>query len=164
MSFPAPGGGPVVVRPGAPGRWAREAADAGWTVTAEPPAEPWALPGTIVRTADPEAAGLALARSAGVAPSGLSGDELAVLLDDARRVGATVWPPDEPPPSAGPDVDDETAALLGLLAEGRSVAEAARETHMSLRTAQRRLGTARTAFGVTTTAGAVAAWLRRAAP
>jgi DNA-binding CsgD family transcriptional regulator len=50
------------------------------------------------------------------------------------------------------------SALLAALARGLPVTAAAREGHMSLRTAHRRLSDARHALGAATTAEAVARW------
>jgi DNA-binding NarL/FixJ family response regulator len=47
-------------------------------------------------------------------------------------------------------------ALLRALAEGSTVAEAARRLHLSLRGAHRRLASARTQLGVSTTQQAIA--------
>jgi DNA-binding CsgD family transcriptional regulator len=63
---------------------------------------------------------------------------------------------------AGPDgpdgLDPVAAALLDAVARGVPVAGAARDLHVSLRTAHRRLRAARQALGVATTTEAVARW------
>jgi DNA-binding NarL/FixJ family response regulator len=55
-------------------------------------------------------------------------------------------------------MDETAAALLDALAQGRLVAQAARDAHVSLRTAHRRLREARDTLGAATTAEAVARW------
>ena len=52
-------------------------------------------------------------------------------------------------------LDDEQRRLLRLLCHGLSVAEAARRLHLSRRTAERRLASARAALGAATNAEAV---------
>lgn len=64
----------------------------------------------------------------------------------------------DPPPTT---ITPEWAPLLELLADGMSVAQAARSCHLSLRSAYRRLDTARTSLGVTSTTAAVVAWRSR---
>ncbi|GAB3861450.1 hypothetical protein GCM10028801_25630 [Nocardioides maradonensis] len=78
------------------------------------------------------------------------------LCDDLRRIGEVehlIAPPAEPTLSA------TERELLGALLAGCSLGEAAQALHLSRRTADRRLATARRALGVTTTPAAV----RRAA-
>jgi DNA-binding CsgD family transcriptional regulator len=86
------------------------------------------------------------------------------LVDDLRRLG----PVDhrvgglEPVPSAPP----EARAILGLLAEGHSLGEAAALLGLSRRTADRRVAAAREALGVERTTEAIArarrlGWLAR---
>jgi DNA-binding NarL/FixJ family response regulator len=60
------------------------------------------------------------------------------------------------PSSARGVLDPEQLRLLAVLGKGRTVAEAARELHLSRRTAQRRLADIRSRLGVPTTAAAVA--------
>lgn len=165
-AFPSPHAGPVIVLPEATG-WESDAEAAGWRVVDGAAVEdtPWDLAGTIVRTDDAAVAGAALARSGSVAPTSTMAD-LVALVDDARRAGASMWPRAEGEPRAtaasiqDDALDRETEALLGRLAAGMSVGEAAAAGHMSLRTAQRKLAAARSRFRVTTTPGAVAAWRR----
>jgi hypothetical protein len=86
------------------------------------------------------------------------GDEHAwtALLEDLRRLG-----PLEHVTAAldggTPLLEPETLLLLAHLASGSPVAEAARRTGVSRRTADRRLAEARRAFGVGTTVEAVMA-------
>jgi DNA-binding CsgD family transcriptional regulator len=68
---------------------------------------------------------------------------------DVRELGATTTAPGLP-------LDDAQLQLLRLLGNGRTMAEAAAELFLSLRTAERKLGAARRALGVATTAEAVA--------
>lgn len=64
-------------------------------------------------------------------------------------VGAT------PSPSPLTHLSDDQLALLRMLANGRSIPDAAGELYMSVRTAERRVGAARRALGVHTTAEAI---------
>jgi DNA-binding CsgD family transcriptional regulator len=88
------------------------------------------------------------------------------LVDDLRHIGPVehvVAEGDGTP--AEPDVPPESRAILGLLAEGHSLGEAAAILGLSRRTADRRLGDARRALGVTRTTEAIASagrlgWLR----
>ena len=83
------------------------------------------------------------------------------LYDDLRRLGpveirTAPIPESEPPLLAG-----DEAALLALLAGGRTLREAAADLHLSLRTADRRLASARARLRVSTTAEAVSAVARQ---
>jgi len=69
----------------------------------------------------------------------------------------------EAPPQAGmtpPPLGPEQRRLVGLLASGATVDEAARTLHLSRRTAQRRLAEIRRRLDVPTTAAAVARSVR----
>lgn len=68
-------------------------------------------------------------------------------------VPARLDPPTDPRP--------EWVVLLEQLADGMSVAQAARSCHISLRSAYRRLETARTTLGVASTTAAVVEWRSR---
>jgi DNA-binding NarL/FixJ family response regulator len=90
------------------------------------------------------------------------------LVDDLRRLGPVdhrlVDAADAPP-----EVPPESRAILGLLAEGHSLGEAAGILGLSRRTADRRLDAARKALGVTRTTEAIAratslGWLRPGGP
>lgn len=76
------------------------------------------------------------------------------LVDDLRRLGPVehriVEGDDEP------DVPEEARALLGLLAEGHSLGEAAAILGLARRTADRRLAEARRALGTERTTEAIA--------
>ena len=126
----------------------------GWTL----PARPWSVAGVVcvgaVRDADDaQAALLAAARGAGVvALAHCTADELDAFVDDLARLG----PVDERNVHDR-TVESEERRLLELLAAGKSIDEAAAALHVSRRTAERRLASARRAFGVRTTAAAIAA-------
>lgn len=80
------------------------------------------------------------------------------LCDDLRRIGPTEH---RLPRSDQPVVlPAEHRELLLLIAEGRSLAEASRRLHISRRTVDRRLATARRVLGVATTTEAVRAVVR----
>lgn len=83
----------------------------------------------------------------------LTDERESMFLDDVRRAGLVVWTPDENTP------DEETAALLGAMAQGSSVAQAARLCNMSERSAHRRLAAARGTFDVATNTELVSAWM-----
>lgn len=89
------------------------------------------------------------------------------LVDDLRRIGPVdhVVAGESAASPAEPVVPPEARAILGLLAEGHSLGEAAAILGLSRRTADRRLGDARRALGVTRTTEAIASagrlgWLR----
>ena len=76
------------------------------------------------------------------------------LVDDLRRLGSVdhrVGAVD-----AGPALDPDARAILGLLAEGHSLGEAAHLLGLARRTADRRLALAREALGVDRTTEAIA--------
>ncbi|MBI2777611.1 MAG: hypothetical protein HYX57_10180 [Chloroflexi bacterium] len=76
------------------------------------------------------------------------------LVDDLRRLGPVDHRVggEEPAPS----LDAEARAILGLLAEGHSLGEAAAILGLARRTADRRLAAARDALGVDRTTEAIA--------
>jgi DNA-binding NarL/FixJ family response regulator len=89
------------------------------------------------------------------------------LVDDLRRLGPVehVAEPGSDAEARGPILHPEGRAILGLLAEGHSLGEAAHLLGLSRRTADRRLADARSALGVTRTTEAIArasrqGWLR----
>jgi hypothetical protein len=127
----------------------------GWSVQDgwELPTDAWDVSGRRVVCAgrvDDEVLGqaalLAGSRGAGlvvIAPPEAAGD----FLEDLGRLGRV----ERRVSAAGPgSLDAETIDLLRALAAGRSVAEAADASLMSLRTAHRRLAAARKALAVTT--------------
>ena len=72
------------------------------------------------------------------------------MCDDLRRLGPLDHRVEEP--GAGPDLTGEEQALLDRLLAGDSLGAAAKALHLSRRTADRRLASARRAYGVTATA------------
>jgi DNA-binding CsgD family transcriptional regulator len=134
----------------------------GWESSATIPAgrlEGTVFTGVIATDEEASAALLLAARGAGlvVAVHETTAEGAPLLprfFEDLRHLGPVTLRGVEPlVPSAS--LDPEQAALLELLARGTSVADAARELHVSRRTAQRRLVAARQALGVRTTAEAV---------
>ena len=116
--------------------------------------------GAVREPADAAAALIAAARGAGLAV--VLAAEPAVadrFLEDLRHLGPVRFGPAE----AAPGLEPEQARLLGLLAEGLSLAEAATRLYVSRRTAERRLAAARRTLGVATTAEALLALRRREA-
>lgn len=80
------------------------------------------------------------------------------LCDDLRRLGHL-----DHRVGSGPVLSQDQHALLTLLAGGASLGGAARELHLSRRTADRRLARARDVLGAGSTPEALAAWQRRLA-
>lgn len=110
--------------------------------------------GTVADEAAAAAAVLAATRGAGVVVRGaVRRDLLAALVDDLRRVRPVSLLPPPPQPLLA-RLDGEQRVLLGALAGGANLAEAARLAHVSRRTADRRLAAARAALGVETNAEA----------
>jgi DNA-binding CsgD family transcriptional regulator len=111
-----------------------------------------------------DAADCAEALLAGVAGAGLvvhaqaERDVIDRLVDDLRRFGRVDHRTGEPEPGPGLSVDERR--LLDQLADGKTLGEAGSELHLSRRTADRRLASARDKLGVTTTAEAVVAYVR----
>jgi DNA-binding CsgD family transcriptional regulator len=83
-----------------------------------------------------------------------SRDTIDRLVDDLRRLGRVDHLTEDVPPPV--DVDEEQRRLLGLLADGWTLGEAATELGLSRRTADRRLGAAKQALGAERTADALA--------
>jgi DNA-binding NarL/FixJ family response regulator len=118
--------------------------------------------GPVATAEDRQAALIAAVRGAGLlvllpeAP--IDGDD--EFVADLERLAVSAgasgvdWRHDGATPQG---LSDETMALLRALADGATVAEAARRLHMSLRGAHRRLAAARAALGVSTTQQAVVA-------
>jgi DNA-binding NarL/FixJ family response regulator len=144
---------------------ARRLRAAGWQVRAgwALPERPWDLHGMgMVCTGEIDgaeaaaAAVLAAARGTGLVARLRAPAEVAErCLADLRRLGATG--PAGPAPPAPARLTAEQRELLGHLAAGRSLAQAARLLHLSQRTAERRLAAARRALGARTTAEALLA-------
>jgi DNA-binding CsgD family transcriptional regulator len=137
----------------------REISARGWT-----PQPGFGAPfrsGTIARTGlvdGADAAGLALL--AALEGQGLvvrattTRDVLDRLIDDLRRLGPVdhrIGMPDQPA-----DLGPDARAILGLLAEGHTLGQAADLVGLSRRTADRRLAEARRALGVRRTTEAIA--------
>lgn len=149
---------------------AREAASGGWRLHNgfELPDEPWDVGSRrvlVVGRVDDESAAQAALLCA------VRGAGLVVTLDHGAAWAAAfladlarLRPNDALPGGSGNRDDvplsDEQRALLDLLAEGHSIAQAARRLYLSLRTANRRVAEARSALGVATTREAVLAYAR----
>lgn len=83
------------------------------------------------------------------------------LLDDLDRIGEVErWSVSVAPDGGNGTDDGEGIRLLDLLAAGRTLGQAARELHLSRRTADRRLAAARAALGADSTTAAIAALAR----
>lgn len=131
----------------------------GWTVVAgfAPPARAGrsVRTGQIATRADAEAALLITLGGEGLVARATAPREIVDrLVDDLRRLG----PVDHRIglPDAGPEVRPEARGILGLLAEGHSLGEAAAILGLSRRTADRRLAEGRRALGVRRTTEAIA--------
>jgi len=146
---------------------ARDLGAAGWRVHRgfAVPDNPWdlaasrlVLAGDVVGEADAQAALLAAVRGAGLAVRLDRGRPwAAAFLADLARLDAE--PVGTEGTTAGP-LTPEQRQILDLLAGGASIAQAARQLFLSLRTANRRVATARDALGVTSTREAVLAYVR----
>jgi DNA-binding CsgD family transcriptional regulator len=120
--------------------------------------------GRIASALDAQAALLAALGGHGIVAHA-TGDRAVIdrLVDDLRRLGAVDHRLGAVPDS--PDAGSEVRQLLGLLAEGQSLGEAAAILGLSRRTADRRLAAARRALGTDRTTEAIAraarlGWLR----
>ena len=97
---------------------------------------------------------LAAVAGAGAVVHGLAPrDVLDRLCDDLRRLGPFEHRVGEP--ESAPALGSDERALLQLLLDGSSLGAAAHALHISRRTADRRLASARQALGAATTAEAV---------
>ena len=146
---------------------ARELTRQGWRVHQgfDLPAEPWdvgphrvIVVGPVPNAATAQAALLCVVRGAGlVATLNRAAAWAATFLADLGRVR----PVNAPTPALDDlALSDEQRTLLDLLAEGHSIAQAARRSYLSLRTANRRVAQARAVLGVATTREAVLAYVR----
>jgi DNA-binding NarL/FixJ family response regulator len=127
---------------------------AGWTQTVARAPRPVCV-GRVDGVADAEAALLAALDGVGLIIAAHSDREVIDrLIDDLRRLGPVDHRVGEPVP--GPAVPPEARALLGLLAEGHSLGEAAEVLGLARRTADRRLALTRRALGVERTTAAIA--------
>ena len=117
------------------------------------PERPYALAGTTVCAVVDDSQTAAevlqvLARGADVVAQ-LTFADTSAFLDSVQRVAAVSAP-------SAPILDGDQRALLDLLAKGHTAGDAARRLGMSLRTAHRRLGGARSVLGATSNAEAIA--------
>lgn len=121
-------------------------------------------PAVVCTGAVRDAADAAEALLAAVAGAGLvvhaqaDRDVIDRLVDDLRRFGPVDHRTDEPEWQAELNADERR--LLDRLTEGKTLGQAAAELHVSRRTADRRLASAREKLGVATTAEAVVAHAR----
>lgn len=121
--------------------------------------------GTVASAADAEAALLAALAGAGLVIRATGGrDVIDRLVDDLRHLGPVDHRIGEP--DAAEALGPSARAILGLLAEGHSLGEAASILGLSRRTADRRLAEGRRALGVERTTEAIArarrlGWLAR---
>ncbi len=117
----------------------------------------WACQGAVHNARSAEQATWALVRGCALIVESASGAP-PEFLGDLGRAGHVE------PVAARRAVDERLdpveTALIELLADGHSVAEAAARLYLSGRTAQRRLTSARVALGVRTTREAVVAWTK----
>lgn len=115
--------------------------------------------GAVLDARDAAEALLAAVAGAGLVVHAQAGrDVIDRLVDDLRRFGPVDHRTSEPEP--GPALTPDEVRLLDRLAEGKTLGEAAAELHLSRRTADRRLASARRKLGVATTAEAVVAYVR----
>jgi DNA-binding CsgD family transcriptional regulator len=121
----------------------------GWTASAR--RAPVLCVGRVETVEDAAAAVLAAVAGADlVVDAAADRDVIDRLCDDLRRLGTLDHRVGEPAGASALLTVDERAILAELLA-GRSLGEAARALHISRRTADRRLASARTALSATTT-------------
>lgn len=111
--------------------------------------------GAVTTAADAEAALLGAIEGAGLVIA-VTGERAFIdrLIDDLRRLGRVDHRVGEP--ETGPSLPADARAILGLLAEGHSLGEAAHILGLARRTADRRLAIARRALGVERTTEAIA--------
>jgi DNA-binding NarL/FixJ family response regulator len=109
--------------------------------------------GNVTDADDAAAAVFAVVRGANVlVRARASRDVIDALCDDLRRLGALEHHLGARPKAV---LDDEQRRILALLLDGQTLANVAKELHLSRRTADRRVAMAREALGVSTTAEAV---------
>jgi DNA-binding CsgD family transcriptional regulator len=130
------------------------------------PDDPWelapsrvVLAGEVADGVDAQAALLGAVRGAGLAVRLADRDApwAAPFLADLARLAG----PEEPAARESGPLTPEQRQILDLLADGASIAQAARQLFLSLRTANRRVAAARDALGVTSTREAVLAYARQ---
>jgi DNA-binding CsgD family transcriptional regulator len=121
--------------------------------------------GTVASAADAARAVLTALDGSGVIVAASAPTEIVDrLVDDLRRLGPVDHRIGEPSPEV--ELDPASREILGLLAEGHSLGEAAAILGLARRTADRRLAGARRALGVERTTEAIArarrlGWLGR---
>lgn len=137
----------------------REVESAGWRVVDGWRTEPNVVcAGVVDDAASAAEALLAAVGGAGVIIAANAGRDLVDrLVDDLRRLGPVEHRTHEPD---SPALTGQQRDLLALLADGLTLGAAARELHLSRRTADRRLAEARAKLGVESTAEAVVAFRR----
>lgn len=114
----------------------------------------WLCLGVVDDEAAAAAAIEALSRGVGLAVAlRLRGELRLRTLEDLHRLGSVA---SRTP--AEPVLDDEHRRLLDALAGGATLTDAARDLHLSRRTANRRLAEIRRQLGVASTAEAIARW------
>lgn len=107
--------------------------------------------GVVASETDAAGALLAAIAGAGLLVEGRADrDVLDRLVEDLRRLGEVDHRTREPQPE--PALTHEERELVALLGEGVTVGDAARRLHLSRRTADRRLATARARLGASSTA------------
>jgi DNA-binding NarL/FixJ family response regulator len=135
----------------------------GWDLPAEPfdlSLERVACIGAVTDERDAASALMAATRGSRVVVTAVSDRGLlAALLEDLRRVGPVEYR--EPPGERPGELDPELVTLLGLLADGAALEEAAEQLNYSRRTVARRLVKARSVLKVRTTAEALVEFRRR---
>lgn len=136
----------------------REVEAAGWQIVHGWRAARGAVcAGAVRHPRDAAEAVLAAVAGAGVVAHAETDRELVDrLVDDLRRFGPVDHRTAEPPQV--PLLTRDEQELLGLLMDGMTLGAAARQLHLSRRTADRRLASARRTLGVATTAEALVAF------
>jgi len=115
--------------------------------------------GVVADAADAAAALLSAVWGAGVVVHAKAPAEVIErLVEDLRRLGPVEFRSGEAPPE--PALTHEERALLELLSEGSTLGEAAGRLHLSRRTADRRLVSARRKLGARSTAEALVLFSR----
>jgi len=115
--------------------------------------------GPVASAEDASEALLAVVAGAGIVVEARADREVVDrLLDDLRRFGKVDYRTSVP--DAGPELSPEERELLGLLSDGLTLGNAAERLHLSRRTADRRLASARKTLGVSSTAEAILAATR----
>jgi DNA-binding NarL/FixJ family response regulator len=115
--------------------------------------------GTVRDAGDAAEALLAAVAGAGlVVHAEAARDVIDRFVDDLRRLGPAEHRTGERPPL---NLTADERRLLDALVEGKTLGQAAAELHLSRRTADRRLSSAKTKLGASSSAEAVVAYVRR---